>query len=98
MRSLLTVAERGQILAMPTGPEDLEVHYTSSNGVVSLIRQRCRDANRLGLDENAADPELLRFLPPLGWEHIKLTGDYTWPRANQFKPCKYRPLRRPARR
>ncbi|WP_113717962.1 Tn3 family transposase [Arthrobacter dokdonensis] len=43
------------------------------------------------------DPDLLRFLSPLGWEHINLTGDYTWPRANQIKPGKYRPLRRPAK-
>ena len=43
------------------------------------------------------DPDLLRFLSPLGWEHINLTGDYTWPRANHIKPGKYRPLRRPAR-
>jgi hypothetical protein len=42
------------------------------------------------------DPDLLRFLSPLGWEHINLTGDYTWPRANHIKPGKYRPLRRPA--
>ena len=43
------------------------------------------------------DPDLLRFLSPLGWEHINLTGDYTWPRANQVKPGKYRPLRRSAK-
>ncbi|MEO8283508.1 MAG: Tn3 family transposase [Pseudarthrobacter sp.] len=43
------------------------------------------------------DPDLLRFLSPLGWEHINLTGDYTWPRANYIKPGKYRPLRRPAK-
>lgn len=43
------------------------------------------------------DPDLLRFLSPLGWEHINLTGDYTWPRANHLKPGKYRPLRRPAK-
>lgn len=43
------------------------------------------------------DPYLLRFLSPLGWEHINLTGDYTWPRANHLKPGKYRPLRRPAK-
>ncbi len=40
--------------------------------------------------------DLLRFLSPLGWEHINLTGDYTWPRANHIKPGNYRPLRRPA--
>jgi TnpA family transposase len=43
------------------------------------------------------DPDLLRFLSPLGWEHINLTGDYTWPRANHIKPGKYRPLRHPAK-
>jgi len=43
------------------------------------------------------DPGLPRFLSPLGWEHINLTGDYTWPRANHLKPGKYRPLRRPAK-
>ncbi len=43
------------------------------------------------------DPDVLRFLSPLGWEHINLTGDYTWPRAHHIKPGKYRPLRRPAR-
>ncbi len=48
LRSLLTVAERGQILALPTGTEDLEAHYTPSDGDMSLIRQRRGDANRLG--------------------------------------------------
>jgi hypothetical protein len=43
------------------------------------------------------DPDLLRFLSPLGWEHINLTGDYTWPHANHIKPGKYRPLRRSAK-
>lgn len=42
------------------------------------------------------DPDLLRFLSPLGWEHINLTGDYTWPHS--IKPGKYRPLRRPTGR
>ncbi len=26
----------------------------------------------------AVDVDLLRHLSPLGWEHINLTGDYTW--------------------
>jgi len=29
---------------------------------------------------------LLRFLSPLGWEHINLTGDYTWPHTTDIKP------------
>ena len=45
-------------------------------------------------DGNTTDPDLLRFLSPLGWEHTNLTGGYTWPRANHIKPGKYRPLRR----
>lgn len=53
-----------------------------------------RSITTLNKDGNATDPELLRFLSPLGWEHINLTGDYTWPRASQIKPGKYRPLRR----
>ncbi|MGY2747585.1 Tn3 family transposase [Arthrobacter sp. UYCu723] len=48
----------------------------------------------LDKEGNTTDPELLRFLSPLGWEHINLTGDYTWPRANRIKAGKYRPLRR----
>ena len=43
-------------------------------------------------------PETLRFLSPLGWEHINLTGDYTWPRTNHIKPGKFRPPRRPIKR
>jgi hypothetical protein len=46
---------------------------------------------------NSADtppsPELLRYVSPLSWEHINLTGNYTWPRATH-KPGTYRPLRR----
>jgi hypothetical protein len=26
---------------------------------------------------NTIDPDLLRFFPPLGWEYLNLTGDYT---------------------
>ena len=56
-----------------------------------------RTITTLNKDENTTDPELLRYLSPLGWEHINLTGDYTWPRANHIKPGKYRPLPRPAK-
>ena len=56
-----------------------------------------RTITTLNKDENTTDPDLLRFLSPLGWEHINLTGDYTWPRANHIKPGKYRPLRRQAK-
>ncbi|MGO4587129.1 Tn3 family transposase [Arthrobacter sp. 2RAF6] len=56
-----------------------------------------RTITTLTSDGGNIDPDLLRFLSPLGWEHINLTGDYTWPRANHIKPGKYRPLRRPAK-
>ena len=48
LRSLLTAAERGQILAIPTGAEDIAARYTLSEADMSLIRQRRGDANRLG--------------------------------------------------
>lgn len=56
-----------------------------------------RTITTLDKEGNAPDPDLLRFLSPLGWEHINLTGDYTWPRAHQIKSGKYRPLRRSAK-
>lgn len=37
------------------------------------------------------DADLLQHLSPLGWEHINLTGNYTW--RNPTKPGRYRPLR-----
>ncbi|QHK22625.1 Tn3 family transposase (plasmid) [Pseudarthrobacter psychrotolerans] len=40
---------------------------------------------------NPPDPNLLKNLSPLGWEHLNLTGDYTW--RHTTKPGKLRPLR-----
>jgi TnpA family transposase len=42
------------------------------------------------------DPELLKYLSPLGWEHINLTGDYQW---NGKRPAqgRFRTLRTPNR-
>ena len=48
LRSLLTAAERSQILAIPTRAEDIAARYTLSEADMSLIRQRRGDANRLG--------------------------------------------------
>lgn len=42
-------------------------------------------------------PGLEQHLSPLGWEHINLTGDYTW-RPNTRGPGRYRPLGKPPRR
>ena len=36
---------------------------------------------------------LLRYLSPLGWEHINLTGDYLWRSSAKIGAGKFRPLR-----
>ena len=41
------------------------------------------------------DDPLLDHLSPLGWEHINLTGDYTWNNPRQPKSVKLRPLHWP---
>lgn len=56
-----------------------------------------RTITALESDGSTTDPDLLRFLSPLGWEHINLTGDYTWPSPSQIKPGKFRPIRRSAK-
>ncbi len=38
----------------------------------------------------------LHIVAPLGWDHVSLTGDYTWtssdqPRAGQLRPLRSRP-------
>ncbi len=47
-RSILSIAERETLLALPETPEDLIRYYTVSDPDLSLIRQRRGDANRLG--------------------------------------------------
>jgi TnpA family transposase len=42
---------------------------------------------------NAAPPEMVRHVAPLGWEHIGLTGDYVWAADAQPAPGTLRPLR-----
>jgi hypothetical protein len=39
------------------------------------------------------EDELLAHLSPIGWEHINLTGDYTWQATGRVRKCKFRPLR-----
>jgi hypothetical protein len=41
------------------------------------------------------DPTLLQHVSPLGWEHINLTGDYTWHSNKRVAKGGYRPLRTP---
>ena len=35
-----------------------------------------------------------KYLSPLGWEHINLTGDYQW-KGNRLAQGRFRPLRIP---
>ena len=39
------------------------------------------------------DEDLLRYLSPLGWEHVNLTGDYLWRSNTKTGGGKFRPLR-----
>ena len=38
------------------------------------------------------DMGLLKHLSPLGWDHINLTGDYTWQNIRSVEKDKFRPL------
>jgi hypothetical protein len=42
---------------------------------------------------SANEPQLMAHLSPLGWEHINLTGDYSWITSKSPKPGHFRPLR-----
>jgi TnpA family transposase len=39
------------------------------------------------------EPEMMRHVAPLGWEHLSLTGDYAWDTADAPAPSELRPLR-----
>jgi TnpA family transposase len=41
----------------------------------------------------SVDDDLLQYLSPLGWEHINLTGDYTWKENRKVQKGQFRPLR-----
>lgn len=43
----------------------------------------------------SVDDALLRHIAPLGWNHVALTGDYTWHANKRVAKGGYRPLRRP---
>lgn len=49
------------------------------------------------LQEAAVDlgvgPEVMRHIAPLGYEHLSLTGDYSWNADDQPAPGELRPLR-----
>ncbi|MFZ3193681.1 MAG: Tn3 family transposase [Moraxellaceae bacterium] len=52
-----------------------------------------RATNALRENGHAVDETLLKYLSPLGWEHINLTGDYLWRSRVKTGVGKFRPLR-----
>ena len=40
----------------------------------------------------AIDDKVLVHLPPVGWEHVNLTGDYTWQASGRLRKGSFRPL------
>ncbi|WP_345945908.1 Tn3 family transposase [Pseudomonas sp. MWU16-30316] len=52
-----------------------------------------RAANAVRDHGQGVDDTLLRYLSPLGWEHINLTGDYLWRSTARVGSSKFRPLR-----
>jgi TnpA family transposase len=50
-------------------------------------------AHRLRERGHAVDDRLLAHVWPLGWEHINLTGDYSWTETGPTAPDSLRPLR-----
>jgi hypothetical protein len=56
-----------------------------------------RAANALRDRDQGVDDALLKHLSPLGWEHINLTGDYTWRNSAKSGTGKFRPLRHGSR-
>lgn len=53
-----------------------------------------RAIQTLARNGQALDPELFKYLSPLGWEHINLTGDYQW-KGTRLAQGRFRPLRTP---
>lgn len=53
-----------------------------------------RATNALRENGKLENDGLLRYLSPLGWEHINLTGDYLWRNRVKVGAGKFRPLRR----
>ncbi len=42
---------------------------------------------------HSVDEDLLQHLSPLGWDHINLTGEYTWKQNRSVERGQFRPLR-----
>jgi hypothetical protein len=60
--------------------------------VAAIILWNTRYLEMALADIGTAD-EIARHIAPLGWEHISLTGDYSWNVEDQPDPDALRPLR-----
>lgn len=60
--------------------------------VAAVILWNTRYLTRAAADLGV-DPDLMRHVAPLGWEHLSLTGDYAWDAEDQPAPGELRPLR-----
>ncbi len=52
-----------------------------------------RAVNALRLQGRAIDQGLLKHVAPIHWNHINLTGDYTWRQNKRVEKGGFRPLR-----
>ena len=64
--------------------------------VAAIILWNTRYLERPLADMSTLD-EVARHIAQLGWEHIALTGDYSWerddrPRSDQLRPLRSLPL------
>ncbi len=60
--------------------------------VAAIILWNTRYLKRALVDMGTPD-EVARHIAPLGWEHIALTGDYSWERDDRPMPDQFRPFR-----
>ena len=75
-----------QIVDQLAAANDLPDAILTDSGLTVYIERAVR---ALYLRGQPVDPALLKYLSPLGWEHINLTGDYQWngkkPAAGRFR-------------
>jgi TnpA family transposase len=60
--------------------------------VAAIILWNTRYLEQALADMGTPD-DVARHIAPLGWEHIALTGDYSWKRDDRPAPDQFRPLR-----
>mgnify|MGYP002012044713 CR=1 FL=1 len=60
--------------------------------VAAIILWNTRYLEQALADMNTSD-DIARHIAPLGWEHIALTGDYSWNVEDRPDPDVLRPLR-----